>query len=155
MCTSLCNWPGACRAPCCGHMCQCPGPRSRPWRRDAPPAWPRSGAGHQTRAPGSCRIEARPGSAPEGSLERTYPPGEGGWGTESSSLSPTFVFESQLWPPLHVNPFSLPLSYLSLLHRMNDSFFLFYKGKLASADLEEEDYKMKEELSSLMHTEET
>lgn len=74
--TSLCDWTGACRAPCCGRTCQFPGPRSRPWRRDAPPGWPLSGDGHQTLAPGSCRTEARPGNAPAGSLEQTCPPAE-------------------------------------------------------------------------------
>lgn len=74
--TSQCGWTGACTAPCCGRRFRCPGPRSPPWRRDAPPGWPRSGDGHRTPAPGSCRTEARPGSGPEGSLERTYPPGE-------------------------------------------------------------------------------
>lgn len=74
--TSPCDWTGACRAPCCGRTCRFPGPRSRPWRRDAPPGWPLSGDGHQTLAPGSCRTEARPGNAPGGSLERTCPPAE-------------------------------------------------------------------------------
>lgn len=74
--TSQCGWTGACTAPCCGRRFRCPGPRSPPWRRDAPPGWRRSGDGHRTPAPGSCRTEARPGSGPEGSLERTYPPGE-------------------------------------------------------------------------------
>lgn len=86
-CTSLCDWTDACRAPCCGHMCQCPGPRSRPWQRDAPPALPQSGDDRQTHAPRSCHTEARQGSGPGESPEHMYPPGEGRWETKSSSAS--------------------------------------------------------------------
>lgn len=77
-CTCLNDWPGACRAQCCGRTCQFLGPRSRPWRRDAPPGWPPSNGGHQICAPGSCHSAARWGSEPEGCPEQMCLPGTRG-----------------------------------------------------------------------------
>lgn len=74
VCTCLNDWTDACRAQCCGRMCQFLDPRSRPWQRDAPRGWPPSGGGHQICAPGSCHTLARWGSEPEGCRGRMYPP---------------------------------------------------------------------------------
>lgn len=72
--TSPFDWTGACRAPCSAHRYRYPGPRSPPWRRGAPPAWPRSSACRPTRALKSCRSGARWGSGLGGCPERTSPP---------------------------------------------------------------------------------